>query len=145
MKNELLSVRLAGIFAIGFLLAACGCSQGPAVGTVHGTVTLDGKPLEEGSVRLAAIDGHAPTAGGQVVKGKFETTAAVAKYRVEIESNVLMRNGQKVDRTKKVDKFADTPGEMVVKLVPDKYNKNSTLELDVKAGMNEPVYDLQSK
>ena len=146
MKIEWLSVRFIGIFAISLLFLAPGCSQGPAVGTVHGTVTLDGKPLEEGSVRLAAIDGHVPTAGGQIVNGKFKTRAAIAKYRVEIESNVLRtRNGKSIDPNKKVDKFADNSGETVVSLVPAKYNTNSTLELDVKSGLNEPKFDLKSK
>jgi hypothetical protein len=139
-------VRYAGFCMLGVLFVIPGCSKGPPVGIVHGTVTLDGNPLEEGSVQLTAVDGHAPTAGAQIVNGKFETNATIAKFRVQIESNVLRtRDGKKVDPNRKIDKFAGNSGETVVSLVPAKYNTNSTLELDVKAGLNEPQFDLKSK
>jgi hypothetical protein len=144
--NYRLLMRCAGVCIIGMLVAAIGCSKGPPVGTVQGTVTLDGKPLEEGSIQLTAVDGRAPTAGGQIVNGKFETNAAITKYRVQIESNVMRgRDGKKPDPNKKIDKYADNQEFTVVSLVPEKYNTKSTLELDVKAGLNEPRFDLTTK
>jgi hypothetical protein len=112
---------------------------------VHGTVTLDGRPLEGGSVQLIPINGQAPTAGAQIVNGKFETRAAITKYRVKIESNAITSpDGKKIDKTKKIDKFSDG-ADLVKKLVPDKYNTQSTLEVEVKGGVNEPVFDLKSQ
>jgi hypothetical protein len=126
------------------LIASLGCSKKPPI--VRGMVTLDGQPLEEGAVQLSPLDGQAPTAGAQIVNGKFETRAALSKYRVQIESNVILGpDGKKIDKNKKVDKYSSRDEAVVKKLVPDKYNSQSKLELDVKAGLNEPVFDLQSK
>ncbi len=126
------------------LIASFGCSEKPPV--VRGTVTLDGQPLEEGAVQLSPLDGQAPTAGAQIVNGKFETRAAISKYRVKIESNVILGpDVKKFDKNKKVDKYSNRNEVVVKKLVPDKYNAQSNLELEVNAGLNEPVFDLQSK
>jgi hypothetical protein len=126
------------------LAVLSGCSNGPAEGIIRGTVKLDGRPLEQGDIRLTAIDGRAPTAGAQIVNGRFETRAKVAKFRVQIESNVLP-GGQKADPNKKVDKYAAAQDAAPISLVPDKYNKFSKLELDVQPGVQEPEFDLKSK
>jgi hypothetical protein len=136
----------AGGCIMGVLAMVAGCSGGANEGIIRGTVTLDGKPLEKGDVRLTAIDGRAPTAGAQIENGKFETRALVAKYRVQIESNVLRGpGGQPQDANQKVDKYAAAQDAAPVSLVPDKYNKFSKLELDVQPGVQEKTFDLQSK
>jgi hypothetical protein len=115
------------------------------MGDVHGSVTLDGKPVESGAVQLVPLDGHAPTAGAQIVDGRFQTRAQVSKYRVKIDSNIAVGpDGKKVDPNRKIDKYSKA--DFTIKqLVPDKYNRDSTLELDVKSGLNEPKFDLTSK
>src|SRR5262245_50486369 len=134
------------IYLCALVVLMLGCSRGRQVGDVHGTVTLDGNPVEDGAVQLSPIDGQAPTAGAQIVHGKFETRAAIAKYRVKIESNVALGpDGKKLETGKRIDKYASTPQFTVKQLIPDKYNTNSELELDVKSGLNEPHYDLRSK
>jgi len=149
--RSLVNYRPSLLLCIGACLcaicvAAAGCSKGPPVGTVHGTVTLDGSPLEEGAIQLTALDGQAPTAGAQIVNGKFKTKAAITKYRVKIVSNVAIGpDGKRIDPNKKVDKFSTRDEVTMKSLVPDMYNKNSTLELDVQPGLNEPVYDLKTK
>ena len=83
-----------------------------------------------------------PIADGrrQIADGKFETRAAITKYRVSITSVVFTpMNG------KKIDKFADSPQFKESVLVPPKYNSQSKLELDVTSGVNEPHFDLKSK
>jgi hypothetical protein len=146
MNHRALLAFCAGGCIMCVLSALSSCSNGPAQGVIRGTVTLDGVPLEEGLIQLTAIDGRAPTAGAQVVNGKFETRAAITKYRVQIESNVMRGpNGEKPDPTKKVDKYAARQDWAPVALVPDKYNKFSKLELDVQPGVQEPVFDLKSK
>jgi hypothetical protein len=138
--------RCAGLCLCAVIIAQTGCSKGGPAGVVHGTVTLDGRPLDEGTVQLSAIDGQAPTAGAQIVDGKFETRAAVNKYRVKIESNIAVGpDGKKVQTGKKINKYAPQPEFTVKQLVPDKYNTNSNLELDVKSGLNEPKFELTSK
>ena len=146
MNHRLRLLRCGQMCLCALIIPLVGCSNGRPVGDVHGTVTLDGNPLEEGAVQLSPIDGQAPTAGAQIVNGKFETRAAIAKYRVKIESNVALGpDGKKLETGKRIDKYASTPQFTVKQLVPDKYNTNSELELDVKSGLNEPHYDLKNK
>jgi hypothetical protein len=135
-----------GGISVYALVAVIGCSDGGPAGVVRGTVTLDGQPLQEGTIQLAAVDGQAPTAGAQVIDGKFETRAAPAKYRVKIESNIVLgKDGKKIETGQKLDKYAPQSQFTISQLVPDKYNTNSELELDVQSGVNEPRFDLTSK
>lgn len=111
-----------------------GCSKGPAMGDIYGTVTLDGKPLETGTINFFPVNGDTQTTGGVIKNGKFEVRVPVSKQIVKIASTI-------------VTSPPGTPDELLTfkKLVPDKYNLKSELRLDVKAGRNEPVYDLKSK
>jgi hypothetical protein len=54
------------------LLFLAGCGQSGI--TFSGTATLDGQPIENGSVTLFPSDGQGPTAGGAIVAGKFTVT-----------------------------------------------------------------------
>jgi hypothetical protein len=104
------------------------------MGDVRGTVTLNGKPLEEGSVRFDPINGETKTSGGLIRDGSFRVQVPVAKQRVIISANVI-------DKEKTPPN--PTNDQIVMKtLVPERYNKKSDLELDVVAGVNEPVYNL---
>jgi hypothetical protein len=137
--------QLAGMAAVGLLTVVAGCNPTPTEGIIRGTVTLDGQPLKTGSVQLTAVDGRAPTAGAQIVDGKFETKAALTKFKVEIESNVIRTlDGKEIDPNKKVDKINDS-NQKSVPLVPDRYNKKTELTIDVQPGVQEPKYELTSK
>src|SRR5690348_1764503 len=70
-------------------LLVVGCSKGPPMGDVRGTVTLNGKPLEEGSVRFDPINGETKTSGGLIRDGSFRVQVPVAKQRVIISANVI--------------------------------------------------------
>jgi hypothetical protein len=122
--------------AIAILLAT-GCRHTSTVGEVKGTVTLDGQPLENGTIRLAPAEGRTSSSGGIIKNGQFTAEAAVGKYRVEISATKLAGGGP-------VDRHSSAV-ETVIQLIPEKYNTKSELTLDVKAGVNEPVFDLKSK
>ncbi|MCC7475685.1 MAG: hypothetical protein IT425_09830 [Pirellulales bacterium] len=128
------------------LVAALGCSPAASTGMIRGTVTLNGTPLEEGAIQFTSLDGSVPTAGARIENGKFETDAALSKYRVQIESNIMRGpHGENPDLSKKVDKFAERESFKLIKLVPDKYNTHSKLELEVKSDINEPRFELTSE
>jgi hypothetical protein len=122
------------------VVAVLGCSKGPPVGIVRGTVTLDGQPLKEGAITFTPLDGQSSTAGARIADGKFETRASITKHRISITSVVVTIPGGK-----KIDKFSDRNQFVETVLVPEKYNTKSTLEWDVKSGLNEPHFDLKSK
>jgi hypothetical protein len=124
--------------AVGLLaVVAAGCGGDPT-GTLAGTVTLDGKPLAAGSVRLVPADGRPPV-GGIVTDGTFTLAAPVGDARVEFSAAKVV--GKK--------KMYDTPDSPVVEetaeVLPARYNIQSELKLTVKGGRQEVTFDLKSK
>jgi hypothetical protein len=116
------------------VIVTCGCSSKPQMGDVQGTVTVNGRPLSDGAVRFIPVDGTTPTTGGTIRDGKFRVAVPVAKQRVEISANAVDRE--------KTPPNATNDQIVMKKLVPARYNSESKLEIDVVAGLNEPVYEL---
>ena len=126
--------QIASVAVFATLFA--GCSYGPPMGDVQGTVTVNGQPLEEGSIRFIPVDGETQTTGGIITNGSFQVEVPVAKQRVEIMANVI-------DKEKTPPNPTDD--QIVMKtLVPKRYNFESELILDVVPGLNEPIYNLSN-
>jgi len=53
--------------------ALTGCGSPAAV---HGTVSIDGTPVTEGSVNFEPADGKGPSAGANITGGRVEVPAA---------------------------------------------------------------------
>lgn len=128
--------RIAAIL-LAAIVGATGCNSKPAQGVVAGVITLDGKPLETGTIRLSPLEGAGNTAGGSIESGgNYSVAIAPGKYRVEISATAL--RGGKSDR--------HSGGvEAVVQLVPEKYNTKSQLSVDVTSGRNEHPFNLESR
>ena len=113
---------------------------------VTGTVKLDGQPLESGRLTLVPIEGtQSPSAGAEIIDGEFEIDAnkgpRVGAFRVEIRSQ--RPTGKKIAAGSPAP-----PGTMVdemVEAVPARFNKESKLRADLKAGNNPLTFELQSK
>ena len=128
----------ANLFLILSIISglSAGCNRGPSQAEINGVITLDGKELETGTVRLAPV-GAGNTAGGNInPNGTYEITAMPGTYRVEISATALQGG--------KSSRHGDAV-EKVVQLVPDKYNTRSQLTLDVKSGRNKQDFALTSK
>jgi hypothetical protein len=127
---------IAALFVV--LLMLSGCSE-PTVGTVSGTVTVDGAPAKSGSITFFPMDGKSSTSGAEIVDGQYTTTLAPGTARVEIHVPKVI--GQR--------KAYDTPDspmmEIVGEALPAKYNEASELTLDVKLGENQQDYNLTTK
>jgi hypothetical protein len=138
-------------FAAALTLALCGCGGGATDSlpreAVYGTVTLDGKPLERGSISFDPdSQGQADpvSVGRPIIGGSYSIPKAEGptpgKYRVSI-----------------YDAGADSglaPGEAPgapakktkASTVPAKYNANTTLSAEIKAGTaNNYDFTLTSK
>jgi hypothetical protein len=127
------------VLTVAFGLAGCGGPPGPATGTVSGTVTLDGDPLEDASIAFKPKDGVGPSSGAQVVDGKYTTAVPLGEMRVEISAS-------KEVGTVKAYNTPDSPTRPIFKdLIPKIYNIDSTLSVTVKAGENEGNFELSSK
>jgi len=129
------------VAALALLAVALGCSFKPPTGTILGEVTLDGQPIQDGSVLFTPLDGQGQTGGAPIKDGKFTAeNVSVAKMKVEIHGN--RATGKKI-------KLYDTPDSPVsdelVEIVPFRYNFQSQLTLDVKSGKQDVKYDLKSR
>lgn len=127
------------------IVAMPGCgNQGANQASVSGTVTLDGKPIEEGSIMLTPIEGtQGSVTGGTIKNGHYELTgkagAAIGWNRVEIRA--VRKTG------KMIQKPFSPPGQTIpekVEAIPPRYNSQSTLKVEIKSGDNTADFALKS-
>ena len=120
------------------LLVGCG-SGSENTGIVRGTVTVDGQPVESGSIAFWPLDGTSRTDGGEIVQGRYQVAASIGTSKVEIR--VPKRVGERKTRN-----TPDSPVRPVFKqILPPKYNEQTELQVDVVAGETECNFDLSSK
>lgn len=115
-----------------------GCSSGgkdlPNLGEVSGTVTLDDKPMSNVSVAFESES-------GQVA---FGTTDDQGHYELKYRDGVM---GAEVGpNTVRIETVMDAPpGPGYRDPIPAKYNRNTTLTVDVTEGENTHDFSLTSK
>jgi len=135
----MISALLRFSFLAAFIIVAAGCSTDTKNGTVIGTVTLDGQPLQSGLIRFVPADGQTATADAPITDGKFSATMPIGEKKISISS-------PKVVGKRKMYETADSPMvDTIQELLPPKYNAQSTLTITVKAGKQDQPYDLTSK
>jgi uncharacterized cupredoxin-like copper-binding protein len=126
------------------LLSGCG-SGGP---TAEGTVTLDGQPVDGGTIVFVpsgneGAEGKRPPASGEIKAGKYVVDSThnlkTGQYRVEITWN--KKTG------KQIVNASDPPNKIdeTRQVIPRKYNKESKTTVEVKPGSNKFDYPLTSK
>jgi len=127
--------------AMTFVLAAViGCSGGITsdFGLVTGTVTMAGKPLEGAEVVFSPPSGR-PSMGLTDSSGKYELT-----YIRDTKGAVP--GTHKVRITTRPESVADDySGPAFKEPIPAKYNTDTTLTADVKAGENTFNFELESR
>ena len=123
-----------------------GCGNA-STGTVSGVVKLDGQPLAKGLINFQPFGDKlnpGPGSSGRTnEKGEFSLMLAtggpgaiVGKHKVEISAF-------NEDITKLPDD--DKPRPNLRNRVPPKFNIQSTLTFEVKAGSNTADFDLKTK
>lgn len=116
--------------------------EGPPRFAISGTVTLDGEPVDGGTISFLPVKPEFRPAGGPIVAGKFDVQQAMGPnaglHRVEI--HWWKPNGRK---------FLDSDtGEMkdeVKEVIPDRYHLNSELSADVAETSTSFTFELKSK
>ena len=137
-KGVSVAICLAGVF-LG------GCNGVPANRAhVEGTVTLDGEPLEDGSIMFVPAEGtEGVVAGGEIVAGRYRlagnTGPAIGRNRVEISSPR--------DTGRKIQQYGPGTSEVpeIVERVAARFNSQSTLMVEVEQGKNNLDFDVSSK
>jgi hypothetical protein len=128
------SLRLLGYAVLAGLLAGCG-DRGPQRVAVSGTVTFNGKPLADGTIRFVpTATASSPVAGADIKDGKYTADirggVPVGTQRVEIEAY-------------RVDPRATKPGMPAppmargvprIQYIPKRYNVDSQLSMTIEPG-----------
>jgi hypothetical protein len=123
-----------------FVFLAClglSCHSGPETGTVSGTITLDGKPVEDGFVRFVPADGQSQPADSTVIAGQYTVTMPTGEKKVEVYWAKTKPNAKPVDTA--------SPPETVTQLIPPKYNATTELRYTIVKGAQTKDFPLSSK
>ena len=140
--NEMSYRALTCQVVVGLLvLSGCGGS-GADREAISGAVTLDGKPLESGSI-LFTPEGPGSTGGGEIENGQYslsrELGLSPGSYRVQIQS--WRPTGRTIRDAASGETFDD-----LVSIIPPRYNERSELKASIEKGI-ENTFDfaLESK
>jgi hypothetical protein len=125
------TLQITAVWGALLIMAGCGGTSGPDLANVHGTVTLDGKPLSGAIVAFSpVVEGNNPARPVQAVTdaaGKYimqysssRSGALPGKYRVAISTFRAPAEDDDGNKT------AGTP-----ETIPDVYNAKSDLTADV--------------
>ena len=133
--NHLPVLRVFFLLTVG-LLTACsgGDSDVPELGQVSGTITLDGQPLEGASVTFEPQTGTLST-GSTDASGHYELV-----FNKDHQGAVLGTHTVRISKRGEPGTPNDTQDQ-----IPAKFNANSKLTAEVKAGDNTVNFDLESK
>lgn len=121
------------------VLTLCGCGGArDDLGSVSGTVTLDGAPLENAQIEFIPREGGSTAYGRTDADGEYEMMftrdtrgASLGENEVRITTaDVTMKDGNEV---------------AIPERVPAKYNRNSELKQTVESGSNTFDFSLVSE
>jgi hypothetical protein len=126
------------------LALACGigCSDPSGLQPVSGTVSFQGKPLDQGAIQFLPLDGSHTESGAGIKDGRYSIPAenglAPGKYKVTVFS--YDETGAKVPDNTTMP--GDTVGVQFKERIPAKYNTDTILKAEVVAGQKN-VLDFQ--
>ena len=128
------SLTLFGLL-LAFMMPGCSStpSDQPDLGTVSGTVTLDGQPLSGANVVFKPETGR-PSAGLTDEAGHYELIYVG-------ETRGAMIGPHSISITTAQPASSEEESNLVEETIPAQYNTESTLTEEVKAGEN--VFDFQ--
>jgi hypothetical protein len=124
-------LRLAVTIVATSILAA-GCKpSGPPTYRVSGAVTFNGKPIPKGYINFLSPNRSEGAATAKIEDGRYDAQVLPGARRVEI---LATEDAGPIDPT-----MGQAPQRQYI---PEKYNVDTTLELDVAEGDNARDFDL---
>ena len=132
MVRKTLPLRCVGLIAV--LLLATGCGGGKT--TAQGTVTYDGQPITSGAVLFMPKD-KGNKIGARIYNGKYEVEPKFELVPGQYDVVVTWDKG-----TGKFVSEGSDKREITEEGLPAKYNTNTTLTADLKAGPNTVDFTL---
>ena len=116
------------------LLAGCGPSDGMI--TISGSVTLDGEPVEDGSISLMPINGGS-MGGGLIENGHYTAKSSPGEMAVQIHAHKMVQ--KKNPSREEVERGLT---EDSVSIIPPVYNRQSQLRINVSPEQKNFEFDL---
>jgi hypothetical protein len=136
------SRRARWLVAAGFsvLLASAGCGRdGPTLGRVRGTVTLDGHPLPHAELEFQPQEpGGSPSYGTTDDDGRYTLTFGVDRPGAMVGEHLV-----RITTFRQLSTEEGGPGVIPERLPPE-YNSKSQLERVVETGTNPIDFELSS-
>lgn len=134
-------IALVRVLAAAMILpfVAAGCAATDGLVPVTGIVTLDGSPVESGSVQFYPTAGDAPTTGAVIANGAFAARVPAGSMKVVIVAPKV------VGKRKTSDAPGDPEADVLKESIPAKYNTASTLTADIRPGMPALDFALSTK
>jgi hypothetical protein len=108
--------------------------------SLNGDVSLDGNPIQTGTILFDSVDGQGPTVGGQIEDGKYQVVgdAAYLVGKKTVRISALHKTGRQI-----ASGPPSPPGTMVDEIkpyIPAIYNVKSGLSCEV-ADQKENRFD----
>ncbi|RCS53026.1 hypothetical protein DTL42_09440 [Bremerella cremea] len=126
MLSSQLAKRFPGLVILTACVALVGCGPSDGMLNINGTITMDGKPVEAGSITITPVDGSSKVGGGTFENGTFSTRAAPGEMAVQIRGHEII---QLPHPTKEqVERGLDTERR---EIIPAAYNNASKLRIDI--------------
>ncbi|WP_417848442.1 carboxypeptidase-like regulatory domain-containing protein [Thalassoglobus sp.] len=124
-------------FLTTILFVGCGSKNPLNRQSVSGTVTLNGQPVESGSIEFQPQGAKGTMSGAVIADGKYSIATAQGlppgNYTVRIYS---------ADETAEREEVPGESNKLAVEKIPAKYNTESTLTKSVEAGKDN-VFDFE--
>jgi len=126
----------AGLCLAGVLAASIGCSE-DKFGQVSGRVTFEGKPVAAADLEFQPeVTGAAPSYARADDDGRYTLKYSASKTGAEVGTHLV-----KITTARRIDDGA----RKVKEKLPAKYNRNSDLLREVKAGDNVIDFELTKR
>ena len=123
------------VLAAAASLAGCGDGKVP----VSGTVSVEGTPVEEGTIRFIPVGEGAPE-GAAIRQGKYEAELTQGEKIVEVQGS------KKVGEAKHDPNDPSSPMVPVMEsVVPRKYHRESPLKTTIDSENPDLNFDLDAK
>lgn len=123
------------------LLPAAGCGPGgPELGTVSGTVTLDGKPLPNARLEFQPLAKGSPSYGTTDENGRYELV-----YGIDRPGAMVGKHEVRISTAREYREDDEGPLIVVEEFLPPKYNEQTELTREVKSGSQEINFPLKSR
>ena len=140
IRRSVVRRSAAAAMGIATVLGGFGCG-GPAKRAISGSVTLEGKPLDEAVIMFVPLDIQAGKTGAPIKQGRYEVPRDVGllpgRYRVEIADDPPIDHAHRTPTSKPLPARRSLPVE---------YSVASHLAIDVaSSGPSKFDFPLTSK